>query len=152
MRKSWLSIFLPEDEYKEKRILYFLAEAAILLIVSLIVISIINLYVNISVEVLLLISISIFLLYVTGRYIFSGIEYTEVATEKAYKKQKKKLVLDTLGFLLAFIGIYFLLEGLPRDRSDWVVTIGLFATLAVVSFIINVISLKRSYRKNRELL
>src|SRR5690606_2343311 len=134
------------------RILYFLAEAAILLIVSLIVISIMNLYVNINVEVLLLISISIFLLYVTGRYIFSGIEYTEVATEKAFKKQKMKLISNTFGFLLAFIAIYFLLEGIPDNRSDWVETIGLFATLAVVSFIINFISLKRSYRKNKELL
>lgn len=32
MKESWVTMFLPNDEYKERRILYFIAEAFVLFI------------------------------------------------------------------------------------------------------------------------
>ena len=34
--KTWLTIFLPDDEYKERQMLHFLAEAAVLQVILLI--------------------------------------------------------------------------------------------------------------------
>lgn len=31
VEKTWIANFLPKDEYREKRLLYFIAEAAIIL-------------------------------------------------------------------------------------------------------------------------
>lgn len=52
--KSWLSFFLPNDEYKEKKMLYFMSEGAIILFFSLIVMIVCNKYFNLEVETVLL--------------------------------------------------------------------------------------------------
>lgn len=85
--KTWLSIFLPTDEYKRQRILVFIAEGGALIALAQFLSLLIGPFESSLVP---LISIGIFVFYVTIRYISSGIEYTEVATQKDYNKERKK--------------------------------------------------------------
>jgi hypothetical protein len=71
--KSWISFLLPSDEYKEKRILYFLSEGSFILLISLIILLMINRYVpnfHNYIELALMLSIVAFLIYVTAREVF----------------------------------------------------------------------------------
>lgn len=147
MMKSWISFLLPEDEYKEKKMLYFLSEGAIILLLSILVMAIFNKYANLSAGAVILLSIAIFLLYVLGRYIISGMEYTEVATDKSYKKEKRNIRIQAYFFFTAFL----LLNIITSGRPEWVEIIGIVFT-ATIFWFINFVSLKRSYKKNRELL
>ncbi|MEL4027147.1 hypothetical protein NST89_00615 [Caldifermentibacillus hisashii] len=98
--KSWISFLLPNDEYKEKKMLYFFSEGAIILFLSLIVMIICNKYFNLDVETVLLAAIAIFLFYVSGRYIISGIEYADITTESAYRKELRVIFIRTIGFVV----------------------------------------------------
>jgi hypothetical protein len=149
--KSWISFLIPEDEYKEKRMLYFFAEGGILLFLFLVVMIICNQYVSIDLDIILLLAVTLFTIYVFGRYIVAGIEYTEVATEKAYKKELKGIIAKTGTFFVGYTALYLLLVGMPSSLNDWIDLIGLLLCVSTVMFFINYISLKRSYNKNKEL-
>ena len=69
--------------------LYFFAEGGVLLFLFLVLIMFVNKFVSIDLEIILLLASSIFVLYIFGRYIVAGIEYTEVATKVAYKERVK---------------------------------------------------------------
>nr|WP_289039169.1 hypothetical protein [uncultured Allobacillus sp.] len=144
--KTWLSIFLPTDEYKRQRILLFIAEGGVLLLLFQFLSLLIG---SFEYGLIQLISIGIFVFYGTIRYIFSGIEYTEVDTEKAYKKERKNIVKKSLGFGVIFTGLNFLVQ----DEGFLIIEpiiMGLFATLFF--FLFSWLSLKRSFNKNRELM
>ncbi|WP_019376664.1 hypothetical protein [Virgibacillus halodenitrificans] len=141
-------VFLPDDEYREKMMLYFFGESAIILLLSPVGLIIYSNYFDISVVNALLISILIFLLYITGRYVASGIEYTDVTTDKAYKKVLKILVIRVIGFFVILISVYLLLEG----PDKWLRLILLTLSASIIWFFISLISLKRSYNKNKNLL
>ncbi|MDZ5710767.1 DUF3278 domain-containing protein [Jeotgalibacillus haloalkalitolerans] len=150
--KTWISILLPDDEYKEKKIMAFLAEGSIILLITLIGMTFLNQFLNIDAETVLLISIGVFVLYVSGRYITSGIEYTDVASDKAYKKERKLILIRTFSFTTIFIVLYIPLVHFPSSRGEWMEILGLLTTAALFMFLSSYISLKRSYRKNKELL
>jgi uncharacterized membrane-anchored protein len=149
---TWMSFLLPADEYKEKRLLYFISEGAIIQFISSIVMIICNKFINLGIETILLTCIAIFLFYVSGRYIMSGIEYTDVATKKAYTKELKVISIRTVTFVMLYMVVSFLFIGFPADSSDWLDTLGLLLSIGIVMFFFNYISLKRSYKKNRELV
>lgn len=150
--KSWVSFLIPNDEYKEKRMLYFLSEGAIILFISLIVMIICNKYYNLSVEIVLLSLIAIFLFYVSGRYIISGIEYTDIATEQSYKNEVRVIFNRTIVFVVIFISLYLIFVNVPTSRNEWFDILGLLSSVSIVMFLSSFISLKRSYKKNKELL
>ncbi|WP_026907311.1 hypothetical protein [Paucisalibacillus globulus] len=150
--KSWLAFFIPSDEYKEKRMLYFLSEGAILLLLSLVVMVICNQFYPMNTGLALLIPIAIFLFYVMGRYILSGIEYTDIATETAYKKEIKRILNKIGGIVVIYALLYLLIVGFPANNTEWIDFIGLLLVVGVLWFFTSFISLKRSYKKNRELL
>ncbi|MDX8363444.1 DUF3278 domain-containing protein [Cytobacillus sp. IB215316] len=150
--KSWVSFLVSDDEYKEKRMLYFFSEGAIILFISLIVMIISNKYFNISVEFVLLFLIAIFLFYVSGRYIMSGIEYTDIATEQAYKKEIRFIFTRTIVFVAIFISVYLIGVNVPSSRNEWFEILGLLLSVSIVRFLSSFISLNRSYKKNKELL
>ncbi len=150
--KSWISFFLPNDEYKERRILYFLSEGGIILFLFLIVAIFCNKYFNISEETLLFVPIAIFFCYVTTRYILSGIEYTDIVTEYAYKRERKIILTRTFSFVVAFLLLYILFEGVPSSLDVWIEIIGLLFIVSLLWFFLSFISLNRSYKKNKELL
>ncbi|MEI2466745.1 hypothetical protein [Niallia taxi] len=156
--KSWIAYFLPDDEYKEKQILVFITEAAILQILSIILMLSLTVFLDFfKAETILLISCVIFLIYVTARYILSGIEYSDITTEKAFKKERRAILLKTsvfVSFSLIILGIItiFNVSVLFANEDDWMAFIGLLISASILMFGANYISLKRSYRKNKELL
>ena len=150
--KSWISFLLPDDEYKEKKLLHFLSEGAIILFLSLLVTLINSRFINFDTETVLFLHVVLFVIYVLGRYIISGIEFTNIATEQEYKKELKVIVVKSAGFTAMFILVYPFISGLPASISEWLGTLG-FSTLAgLMMFFINFISLKRSYNRNKELM
>ncbi|QFK71975.1 DUF3278 domain-containing protein [Pradoshia sp. D12] len=150
--KSWISFLIPDDEYKEKRMLYFFAEGGILLFLFLVLIMFVNKYASIDLEIILLLAISIFVIYIFGRYIVAGIEYTEVATKIAYMKEMRVIFSKTVTFFVVFTVLYLILVDMPSSIRGWSELIGFTLFGGVVMFLTNYISLKRSYNKNKELL
>lgn len=150
--KTWISFLLPADEYKEKRFLYFISEGAIIQILSLITMLVFNEYLNLSVNIVLLLSIAIFLFYVSLRYVLSGIEYTDITTETAYKKEVKVILSRTSVFIIIYMLSYIFLIGVPKGSNEWFDFWGLLLGISIVMFLSSFISLKRSYEKNKELL
>ncbi|MGM8366665.1 hypothetical protein ACLIBG_14510 [Virgibacillus sp. W0181] len=132
--KSWISFLLPNDEYKRKSMLYFYSEGAIILCTSLIVMLICSNYFKMDVGIVLLLSIAIFLLYVTTRYIVSGIEYTEVATEKAYKIELKVIFVRVIGFIIIFTVLNIIWSGFPNEIDEWINILGLLLSVGLVWF------------------
>ncbi|MGP1908755.1 DUF3278 domain-containing protein [Metabacillus sp. JX24] len=150
--KSWISLLIPDDEYKERKMLYFLSEGGIVLFLFLIVMVITGRYFEISAEIVLLCSIAVFLFYVYGRYIISGIEYTDITSEKAYVKELRSIFIKTVTFIVIFIAAYMTLIKVPDNPNEWIEISGFLLTLCSVMFFSNYISLKCSYKKNKELL
>ncbi|WP_137789259.1 hypothetical protein [Bacillus sp. E(2018)] len=150
--KTWISFLLPDDEYKERKMLYFFSEGAILLFLSLIVMLIGSKSFDLDVQTILLVAIGIFLLYVSGRYILSGIEYTDISTERAYRKELKATIMKTIVFIVIFLSFYLIFIGVPTNANKWLEISGLLVSVSVVKFLSTYISLKRSYQKNKELM
>ena len=153
--KSWISFLLPNDEYKEKKILYFMSEGSIVLVISLMFIFISSRYIpyfQIDLEFSLFLSIFIFIGYVFLRYIISGIEYTEIATQHSYKKEIKNIFRNTCNFVVSFILLYLIFTDVPSNRKEWIEIIGLFLSVGFIWFFTSYISLKKSYKKNKDLL
>lgn len=150
--KSWISFLLPNDEYKKKKMLYFFSEGAIILFLSLIVMIICNKYFNLDVETVLLAALATFLFYVSGRYIVSGIEYTDISTERAYRKELRVIFIRTIRFVVIFMALYLIFINVPTRLDKWFEILGLLISISVVWFLSSYISLKRSYKKNKELL
>lgn len=156
--KTWLSIFLPKDEYKERQMLVFLAEAAVLQVILVLALLIINaVIVPMTTKFIFVICLYSIILYAGGRYIFSGIEYTEITTEKEYKNQVKILQIKSIGFfavylilaiLLNLFGVYAFFEG----RVERIEFFGVLALAAIFLFVTQFISLRNSYMKNKDLM
>lgn len=155
MEKSWLSFLLPDDEYKERKVVYFLAEGSVILLTALIILFSINRLFpqwGLGVEFVLGISIVVFLFYVFIRYLFSGIEYTNVSTEKEFTKEKNHIIFKSVIFSIIFLIVYSLFFGITRTPKEWIELILLLLLAAFFMFFVDYISLKRSYKKNKELL
>lgn len=149
--KSWISFLLPDDEYKEKKMLQFFSEGAILLFLSLVITLICSRFMNIAIDTALLLHIGLFLFYVYGRYIISGIEFTDIATERAYQKELKAILAKAIGFTAIFIFLYSIMFGLPVATSEWLEILGFPLLTGFVMFFTNFISLRLSYNRNKEL-
>ena len=149
--KTWIAYFMPEDEYKEKQMLYFFAEGATVLLLFMVSMLIINPFFKINTGITLFIGIAIFLFYILGRYILSGMEYTEVATAGQYKKEIKSLLSRTASYIVIFLLLH-LIYSLLSNKTDWLNAIGMGITFGAVFFLFNFLSLKQSYQKNKDLL
>ncbi|MBK3495778.1 DUF3278 domain-containing protein [Viridibacillus sp. YIM B01967] len=154
MKKSWLLFFLPQDEFKEKKLLYFLAEALVLFILFSISFLLISRFFNFkeSSGVLLTgIGLSIVSIYTILRYILSGIEYTSVFSKADYKSEVKKISLQSIIFMIIFNFISILFKGAPQGKENWIDIIGLSILIVFFLFLMNYISLKTSYLKNKQI-
>lgn len=148
---SWLSIILPSDEYKEKKMLYFFAEGAVVMFICTLLFLLASKYVQLDVQFSLLIILFVFVAYVTIRYILSGVEYTDVSTEESFKKEFRVNTIRSIVFVLTSILLYTLLIELPSGK-EWYEVIGLFILAGILMFLTSYVSLRRSYIKNKELL
>lgn len=156
--KTWLKIFLPKDEYKERQMLVFLAEAAVLQVILVLALLIINaVIVPMTPKLIFVVCLFSIILYAGGRYIFSGIEYTDISTEKEYKKQVKILRIKSLGFVAIYFisGILFNLFGVFtffEGREERIEFFGVLALSGIFLFVTQFISLRKSYMKNKDLM
>src|SRR5690606_11014122 len=124
----------------------------ILLFSSLIVTFVCSRFINLDTKTVLFLHIGLFVIYILGRYITSGIEFTNIATKQENKKELKVVVMKSAGFTAIFILVYPIISGAPASISEWLGVLG-FSTLAgFMMFFINFVSLKRSYNRNRELI
>ncbi|MGM0865264.1 MAG: DUF3278 domain-containing protein [Bacillota bacterium] len=152
--KSWLSIFLPNDEYKEKRVLYLLAESAVILLaISFIFLAVKRFYPmnEISGEIVVAVISCSVIIYTFTRYMVSGIEYPNVFNKTEYKKEVRSIVFQSLKFVVIFSVIYLLFTGIPESKEEWVDLLGLSFLIWTFMFFLNYFSLKHSFKKNCEL-
>lgn len=151
--RSWLSFLLPVDEYRKKKALYFLSEGSVILLLFLTGAFIINKYapkLQLDLELILFFSIWLFIGYVFLRYIISGMEYTDISTEQAYKRQLKVIATKSCGFAIMF-NLLYLIFILPHNNGEWFDVLGLSITAGVILFSLDYISLKKSYKVNKSL-
>jgi predicted exporter len=155
VKESWLSCILPDDEYKAQRIVYFLGEGALFMLGSLgfllIGTQVFSAW-NIPIQLLAGIPIILFVAYVFIRYIVSGIEYTNVMSERAFEKEKKRIVVKSISFIVLFPLLYVLFLGWQAFSEKSFDVAGIVLISGVLMFLAEYISLKRSYAKNKELL
>lgn len=152
---SWLNVFLPKDEYKKQTILYFLAEGGSLLALYLILTLIFMDFVAIIDWNFLLttfIGLIIFFIYVFARYTLSGIEYTDIMTTSQLNRSKREIRKKSIIFgTFMIIGLYIThLVGL--QNGEWYDPLGIGILSGIFMYIFDLISLKRSYRKNKDLI
>ena len=153
--KTWLSIFLPKDEYKERQMLIFLAEAAVIQVVLVLVLfGISQLILPLPSKLMLVICLFSIILYAGIRYIFAGIEYPDIGTEKEYQKQIKALRGKSIGFAVLYIVLSVMLQlfgffdGSVNTLDFFIISI----IAAVFLFGTQYVSLRKSYLKNRDLM
>ncbi|WP_368901509.1 hypothetical protein [Oceanobacillus oncorhynchi] len=149
--KTWISFLMPNDEYKEKKMLYFLAEGAIVLFLFLVIMLTITYVMELNTDFILLAGIAVFLFYTLGRYILSGIEYADIASEKQYKREIKTLLSKSASFAVTY-ALFYLIYTIISSNASWYEFLVMGISVGVISFLFNLISLKRSYKKNKELL
>ena len=156
--KSWLKFFLPEDEYKERQMLIFLAEAAVMQVVLIFALMFISQsFIPMSSMFMLTICMFSIIFYVSARYIFSGIEYTDIDTEEAYKKQVKVLRVKSIGFVVIYLilaVIFGVFEMVPffDNQVDRIDFFAVLALMGIFLFVTQYISLRKSYLKNKDLV
>lgn len=149
--KSWLSIFLPKDEYKEKRVLQFLAEGSIILVLSNFILFIINNQYPLDAKIAMAIMLIIYLEYVTIRYILSGIEYADVATKEDYKKVIRRIWSRIIVFII-LSNVGYLLVEMPKNIDKWINLWEVTIASSILWVVCDFISLNRSYKKNKTLM
>ncbi|WP_080875496.1 hypothetical protein [Oceanobacillus timonensis] len=149
--KTWISFLMPDDEYKEKKLLYFVAEGAVVLVLFLGMMLIINRFIALDVDFMLFAGIAVFLFYTLARYILSGMEYAEIATKTQYKREIKVLISRSASFTITY-AILYLIYTIISNNASWYEFLIMGISVGVIFFLINLISLKCSYKKNKELL
>ncbi len=153
--KSWISFLLPDDEYKEKKMLYFLAEGAVILVLAFMLMLMSSRYISlfsIDVEFALFLSIILFFGYVLIRYICAGLEYTNVASARSYKNELKHIRRRSITFAIVFIVVYLTFGNIPSQTNEWFELIILPLLAGFFWFLISYLSLRKSYKKNKDLL
>lgn len=151
MEKSWVSHFLPKDEYKEKRILLFIAESVVLIFALSMILIFLNVFIEVPkyrVEGVLLLNLISISGYVLIRYVFSGIEYTNVFDINDYKKEFKKIIYNSFKFAVVFAVISSLLVFTGNISFKWIDVIGLTVLGFLFMLLLNYISLRYSFKKN----
>ncbi|GGE71867.1 hypothetical protein [Priestia taiwanensis] len=144
---SWITKFLSNDEYKQKQLLAFIAEGAIIQLVGSFLIFALHLYYGIDILFMFAMPV-IFLFYVFGRYLLSGIEYTDLFTEEDYKKKRNRFFFIELpGYTITL----FVLQLILIQDRPLIDIIGVTITSNTLLIVVRLVSLRRSYKKNRNL-
>lgn len=153
MNTGFLTIFLPEDEYKKQKIITYMAESTFLLIIFhaiLLILGKSNLL-NFNNNTLLFISIMFPIIYTLVRYTISGIEYTNVFTKNDYQKTRKEIMFSSMKFTILFSVLWIILIDLPNSNSSWFNLAGMAILILLFFNLFNMISLKISFIKNKKI-
>ncbi|PAE17548.1 hypothetical protein CHH91_03300 [Virgibacillus sp. 7505] len=154
MEKTWIQFLLPDDEYKRRNMLVYFAEAAILQLVVMIVLLVISRFDPFPINSVLVLLWMLFgtIAYIWIRYILSGMEFAEIMTEKAYRRERKVIVIKSTSFLLIMCAGILLLYIFGMMSVPFIEGLMVTFIAALLLFITNYVSLKRSYQKNKELI
>src|SRR5690625_2453471 len=154
MIRSWINVFLPNDEYKRLRVLYFMAEVLILIVVLFLILGIVVYIFEsfiVPVEVLLFLTPLLIYMYIFFRYIFSGLEYPDIFQKEAYQRKRKQIYRHSVIYGAMFAVGLLVVNGIPRNLSEGLDLIIPTIFFFIFYFIISTISLKRSMKKNEQL-
>lgn len=155
MIRSFINYLLPEDEYKRNRIVYFLAEAAVIQSVALFSIMLLSSWFKWEVlegYSLVLFGTFFILIYTFLRYMFSGMEHVNVVTKEQLAKRQKGIVKQGIGVGFFFLIFMLIFDGMPSSVNGVMEVILPTVFFVLIYITIDTISLKRSYKKNIELL
>lgn len=155
MGKTWLTYLLPKDEYREQRLLYFIAEAAVILVALLFIYLGINTLVSdlhFSGEMIGLLCFTFLVTYITIRSISSGIEYPEVATKTRFKQENRAKIFSSIIFGVIFLLIQIAFKGFPTNGAEIFDVVPITVLSALFFYLFQYISLRRSFKKNKELM
>lgn len=153
MIQSFLNVFLPEDEHKRARILYFMAEATFLSVGILLLVGTFKYVFNFvfDTEIFVMLGPFVMMAYVYLRYIFSGIEFTEVMSKGEYKQQRHVVVKRALAVGILFFLLSLFIKGIPTNSEELIDSLAISIIFSIFYFLFDFISLKRSFEKNRAL-
>ena len=106
---------------------------------------------------MLIICLFSIVLYVVFRYILSGIEYTDITTVEAYRKQMKVLRVKSIGFVVIVFVVTVIMEVFEivsffDSKENTLEFVLFFVILGVFKFLTEYISLRKSYLKNKDLV
>lgn len=154
MEKTWIRFLLPDDEYKRRNMLVYFAEAAILQLVAVVALIVISRFEFIPLDSGIVLIGMLFgtIAYIWIRYILSGMEFAEIMTEKAYRRERKVIVIKSTSFLLIMcvsMSSFYAFGTMSVPLIEGLI-VSFIAVLLL--FLTNYVSLKRSYQKNRELI
>ncbi|MFP7253688.1 hypothetical protein SFC02_05245 [Terribacillus goriensis] len=154
MEKTWIRFLLPDDEYKRRNMLVYFAEAAILQLVVMIVLLVISRFDPFPINSVLVLLWMLFgtIAYIWIRYILSGMEFAEIMTEKAYRRERKVIVIKSTSFLLIMCAGILLLYIFGMMSVPFIEGLMVTFIAALLLFLTNYVSLRRSYQKNKELI
>lgn len=153
MNTGFLTIFLPEDEYKKQKVITYMAESTFLLIILhaiLLILGKSNLL-NFNNNTLLFLSIMFPIIYTLVRYTISGIEYANVFTKNDYQKTRKEIIFSSIKFTILFSILWIILIDLPNSNSSWFNLAGMAIFILLFFNLFNIISLKISFIKNKKI-
>lgn len=141
------------DEYVEQKKVQFKVEG-LYIILGLLTVNILQGFIRGKMTDHVLLSIGIvyfFLMYYMLRKVFTGVEHPNIASEKRYKKKRKEIIILWLTsfviFLVANIGHKLLFS---PDR-EWIDILGVSALFLIILFLIEYLSVKKSYQKNQDI-
>ena len=154
MINSFMNALLPKDEYKRLSLLYFFAEAALILLMGTFLLAVLQLFfveMKESFDLILLCLMFFIIIYPAARYVFSGIEYDSVMDKSSYQKARKKGTIQTLGTGIVFFIIYLIWSFIKGGEIDILSLIVLPIFFTFFYGLFTMLSLKKSYNKNKEL-
>ncbi|ELK48059.1 UNVERIFIED_CONTAM: hypothetical protein N8J90_05810 [Halobacillus marinus] len=155
MVQSFLNYFLPKDEYKRSQIVYFMAEAAFLTVLLLLPLTLMNnIWWNSQSfnEISILLTPVFVMAYTYFRYVFKGIEHTDISEEKTYRAQRRLNRKRALFFAAIFMIVLLINNGIPSTGMEILDIAGPVFLGFLFYLLFDYISLKRSYNKNKDLL
>ncbi len=92
------------------------------------------------------------ILYYTLRSTFSGIEHPNVATKKSYKKQRRAVRTSILTMFVMYLTFSIGNKLLFSPDQSWVEIFAISIVFIILFFTLEMVSLKKSYKKNREIV
>jgi hypothetical protein len=151
--KSFFLSRISNDEYVDKKKLQFRLEALYIIIILLAINVLIGVLTGDYSEHVILSAgiLFFFVIYTLLRSIFTGLEYPEVAGKRAYKTKRHEVLVYA-----GVAGIIFLVINIGdklffnTDKS-WVDIIVISIIFIMVFFVLNYISVRMSYQKNKDI-
>lgn len=154
MIKSYLNLLLPKDEYRRQGFLYFLSEAAVVLMVALLLLNIVHfVFVDLKdqLEIIMLLLMFFVIIYPVSRYVWMGMEYGDVGDISTYKSKRKNGIIQSLGTGLFFGVFLFILQKFTSEKVDLFEVFMMTFLFMLFHIGFTIFSLRKSYKKNQSL-